>query len=106
MSAPGRALPVFATVLRIAALLTTVSLAALVLRLLGRPAWLPVPVKHALDAWLEPGLAVWWVTLGGPFQHAPTALGGYAVTLAGNVAFWGCAAWLCARLYFALRRRT
>lgn len=95
----------FARALRIAAFLTTLGLAAVAVRVLGRPPWLPPFVQPVLDAYLEPGVSIWWFTLAGPFRHFPTDMTGYVVTVVGTVAFWCCAIVIGRRALGALRRR-
>ena len=74
--------------LRLAAFFATLSLAAIVVRVLGYPAPVPSFVAAGLDWFVEPGLTVWWITLGGLFEGYPSTRAGYAATLVGNVTFW------------------
>jgi hypothetical protein len=73
-----------------------VSMLSIAARVSGYPATIPRPVVGLLERTLEPGAAVWWFTLGGPFESFPSDLGGYAVTVLGNVACW-CLAWMVVR---------
>jgi len=54
----------------------------------GYPEFVPRIVANALDQFLEPGLALWWLTLGGPFQSSPAHWSGYCVTILGNTLLW------------------
>ena len=45
--------------------------------------WRPV-----VDRFAGPGLAVWWLTMGGPFQTTPRNLPGILWSALANTAFW------------------
>jgi hypothetical protein len=57
------------------------------LRRAGYP-YVPRPISAVLEAFVEPGAALWWLTLGGPFRTSPADLAGLAVLVLGNTAFW------------------
>ena len=63
------------------------TLIAVGVRRAGYP-YVPRPISAVLDAFVEPGAALWWLTLGGPFRTSPTDLAGLAVLVLGNTAFW------------------
>jgi hypothetical protein len=58
------------------------------IRVMGYPAVVPQAVKWALTGFIEPGLTIWWFTLGAAFQAFPSNGLGYAVTIGANIAFW------------------
>jgi hypothetical protein len=64
------------------------SITAVAVRVCGYPDSVPRAVAGSLDAFVEPGAAVWWVTLGHAFQAFPTALPGYVVVASSNTVMW------------------
>jgi hypothetical protein len=50
--------------------------------------------RNPLSRFVEPGVAVWWLVLGGPFRSAPASAVGIAVAAAANAALWGLVLWL------------
>lgn len=74
--------------IRFALFLAVLSIAAVVARTLAYPAPIPRALYRVLDWYVEPGLTVWWCTLGGVFEGFPSDQAGYIVTVTGNVAFW------------------
>ncbi len=73
--------------IRVGIFLAALSIAAIVVRVLGYPAPVPRFLVRALDWFVEPGLTVWWCTLGGLFEGFPSDQSGYIVTVLGNVTF-------------------
>jgi hypothetical protein len=63
------------------------TLIAVGVRRAGYP-YVPRPISAVLDAFVEPGAGLWWLTLGGPFRTSPADLAGLAVLVLGNTAFW------------------
>jgi hypothetical protein len=63
------------------------SVIALGVRRAGYP-YVPQPISGVLEAFVEPGAAAWWLTLGGPFRTLPSDLAGHAVLVLSNTAFW------------------
>ena len=55
------------------------------------PESVPRTIAVALEDFVEPGTAVWWLTLGGPFRTFPYDWLGYAVVVTANTAFWSLA---------------
>jgi hypothetical protein len=76
------------TAAAVALTFAALSVAAVADRAAGSHGFIPWPIENALAWFIEPGLAVWWFTLGGVFQSFPYTLSGYAMTVGGNVAFW------------------
>jgi hypothetical protein len=68
------------------------SSAAVAVRAAGRPEAVPSALFALLIQFVEPGAAVWWFTLGGPFRAFPSDPEGYAVVVAGNTVCWMLAA--------------
>jgi hypothetical protein len=66
---------------------------------------IPSVVRNPLSVFVEPGVTLWWLVLGGPFRTAPSSLGGMAFAVAANAAFWLFCLWALAALYAAIRRR-
>ncbi len=62
-------------------------------------------VRNPLSTFVEPGVTIWWVVLGGPFRTAPASLSGIAFAAVANAAFWLFCLWAVAALYAAIRRR-
>jgi hypothetical protein len=67
---------------------------ATALALLGSGAAMPSAFRSPLSRFVEPGVAVWWLVLGGPFRSAPASAAGIAVAAAANAALWLLALWL------------
>lgn len=91
--------------IRFALFLAVLSIAAIVVRALGYPASVPRFLTQTLDWYVEPGLTVWWCTLGGLFEGFPSDRPGYAVTVLGNVAFWLSMGYVAQRVLGAIRAR-
>ena len=65
-------------------------------------------IRYPISAFAEPGIAMWWLILGGPFQVGPQSSGGLLFTATGNTAFWLLILWLpvaLLRLLFSLLKR-
>jgi hypothetical protein len=56
------------------------------------PEHVPRSIARALDYFIEPGAAVWWLTIGKAFQAFPSDVPGYVVVSVGNTAVWMTAA--------------
>jgi hypothetical protein len=74
------------------AALTLASAAAV--GLLGAQTAMPSVFRNPLHDFVEPGVAIWWLVLGGPFRSAPSSLPGIAFAAAANAAFWLPVLWL------------
>jgi hypothetical protein len=77
----------------------------IVIRATGYPAPIPQAITWALTAFVEPGLAIWWLTVGGAFQGFPSDGSGYLVAAGGNIAFWLLVAALATALARFARQR-
>ena len=52
-------------------ILLALSCAAVAIRVYGYPGFLPWSAAQAFDWFVEPGSAVWWLTMGGVFEVFP-----------------------------------
>ena len=68
--------------------LLALSVASVWARAHGYPEVVPGALAHLLDQFVEPGVAVWWFTIGGVFQSFPSTTAGYSVAVLGNTALW------------------
>jgi hypothetical protein len=64
------------------------SVAAIAVRALNYPGYVPRPIVHVLEPFVEPGMAIWWLTIGKAFQAFPSDWAGRAVAALSNTAFW------------------
>ena len=84
---------------------------AAILALLSSAHVIPSLLRSPLTDFVQPGVTVWWLVLGGPFQSAPSSLGGIAFAAIANTALWllvvalGVAIVSAARRMFARRHR-
>lgn len=65
-----------------------ISAAAVMDRANGYPEFVPHALRKALAFFLEPGLTVWWMTVGGLFEGFPSNGLGYAVAIISNAIIW------------------
>ena len=70
--------------------------------LLGAQTAMPSVFRNPLHDFVQPGVAVWWLVLGGPFRAAPSSLSGIAFAAA-NAALWLLVLWLAVVLVNAGR---
>ena len=68
--------------------LLILSAVAIGVRVAGYPEYVPRAIASTLDYFIEPGAAVWWMTIGKVFQAFPSDLMGYAVVSIANTAVW------------------
>ena len=68
--------------------LLLLSVVAIGVRVAGYPEYVPRAIAAALDFFIEPGAAVWWMTIGKAFQAFPTDLVGYGVVSVANTVMW------------------
>jgi len=66
---------------------------------------IPSAVRNPLSEFVQPGVTIWWLVLGGPFRVAPYSPGGIAFAALANAAFWLICLGAFATLYAAIRRR-
>ena len=74
-----------------AAVLAIISAAALAL--LATAEVIPSAVRNPLSDFVQPGVTVWWLVLGGPFRSAPSSPTGIAFAAAANATLWVMALW-------------
>jgi hypothetical protein len=67
------------------------SVIAVWVRVAAYPEYVPPAIARALDYFIEPGAAVWWVTIGKVFQAFPSDFPGYAVVSVANMVVWATA---------------
>ena len=85
-----------------AAMLTLASVATLLLLLSA--AVIPSVVRNPLADFVQPGIAVWWFALGGPFRSYPGSPLGIVFAGATNAMLWLVAIWLVWWVYRLVRR--
>jgi len=85
-----------------ASVLAIASAAALALLASGEV--IPSAVRNPFFDFVQPGVSVWWLVLGGPFRSAPTSPSGIAFAAA-NAALWLLPLWLVVSVVRAVRRR-
>ena len=66
---------------------------ATALTALGSITVMPSVFRNPLSGFVEPGVAVWWLVLGGPFRSLPASASGIAFAAAANAALWLVALW-------------
>ncbi len=81
------------------------SAAGIIIRAAGYPPAVPEVIRQVLTAFIEPGLAIWWLTAGGVFQAFPSDATGYVIAAIGNIGFWCIGLGLVAVVVRRLRRR-
>ena len=59
---------------------------ATALTALGSITVMPSVFRNPLSRFVEPGVAVWWLVLGGPFRSVPASASGIAFAAAANAA--------------------
>jgi len=59
-----------------ASVIAAVSAGAVWARVAQYPMWLPRPLPAVLEWFVEPGVLVWWLTIGGLFEGYPSSLAG------------------------------
>jgi hypothetical protein len=65
---------------------------------------IPSVVRDPLFDFVQPGVTVWWLVLGGPFRSAPSSASGIAFAAAANTALWLLMSWLVVAIVRAVRR--
>ena len=83
--------------------LVIASAAALVL--LASASVIPSLIRDPVSDFVQPGVAVWWLVLGGPFRVAPSSPSGVVFAAVANAMFWLGALWLVVALYRLVQRR-
>ena len=77
---------------------------AIALNVLNSTQTIPSIIREPLSYFAGPGVTVWWLVLGGPFQVAPRTLGGMGFAAVANALCWLFVALLTFWLLKALRR--
>jgi hypothetical protein len=67
---------------------------ATALTALGSTTVMPSVFRNPLSSFVELGVAVWWLVLGGPFRSLPASASGIAFAAAANAALWLTVSWL------------
>ena len=101
MSDPGRRVTHRRWLFAAAAL---ASASALALTWLVSAEVIPSVIRNPLSRFMEPGVAVWWLVLGGPFRSAPSSASGVAFAAATNAALWLSVLWFAVAIVRAVRR--
>jgi hypothetical protein len=65
---------------------------------------LPSALANTLSQFVEPGVSVWWLTMGGLFLAFPNTTEGYVAAVVGNTLFWLGGAAILALLVGVARR--
>lgn len=69
-------------------LLGLASAGGVAVRLLHYPDAIPRWLAKSLEWVSNPGVAIWWLTLGGPFQDYPRSTMGYVIVVLASLLFW------------------
>jgi hypothetical protein len=85
-----------------AAILAMASVA--VLASLASGELIPSVVRDPLVAFVQPGVTVWWLVLGGPFRSAPSSPTGIAFAAATNTLLYLLVLWLAVAVARLVRR--
>lgn len=83
--------------------LATASVAALALIASGET--IPSTVRDPLLTFVQPGVAVWWFVLGGPFRTVPFSAAGISFAAGANAALWSTVLWCGVAIVRAARRK-
>jgi hypothetical protein len=74
------------------------------LALLASGEVMPSIARDPLSDFVQPGVTVWWLVLGGPFRTGPSSAGGIVFAALANTAFWLVCLWVVAALFALVRR--
>jgi len=75
------------------------SVAAIAVRAAQYPDYVPRSIVEVLEYFIEPGLAIWWLTIGKAFQAFPSDWEGRTAAIVANTAFWTLVCALCLLLW-------
>jgi len=90
---------------RLLLLAALVVASAVALALLSSGCVIPSVVRDPLSDFVQPGVTVWWLVLGGPFRVAPSSASGIVFAAVTNAVLWLAAIWFVVALYGLIRRR-
>lgn len=62
------------------------------------------PARAPLSSFVQPGVTVWWLALGGPFRNAPVSAAGIAFAAVANAVAWLIVLWLGLAVIRLVRR--
>ena len=90
---------------RLLLLVALVVASAVALALLSSGGVIPSVVRNPLSDFVQPGVTVWWLVLGGPFRVAPSSASGIAFAAVANAVLWVVTIWFVVALYGLIKRR-
>ena len=90
---------------RLLLLAALVVVSAVSLALLSSGGVIPSMARNPLSDFVQPGVTVWWLVLGGPFRVAPSSASGIAFAAVANGVLWLAAIWFVVSLYGLIQRR-
>ena len=85
-----------------AAMLAVASMTALAVLASGEV--IPSRLRNPMAEFVEPGVDVWWLILGGPFRSAPSSLVGIAFAALTNATLWLLVLWFVMLIVRVVRR--
>lgn len=62
-------------------------------------------LRDPLSDFVQPGVIIWWLVLGGPFRDLPSSPTGIAFAVATNATLWWLVLWFAAVIVRLVRRR-
>ena len=62
-------------------------------------------LRDPLSDFVQPGVIIWWLVLGGPFRDLPSSPTGIAFAAAANAILWWLMLWFAAAIVRRVRRR-
>jgi len=65
---------------------------------------IPSSIRDPLFTFVQPGVSVWWLVLGGPFRTNPSSPTGIAFAAMANTGWWILVLWLIVAIVRRLRR--
>ena len=74
-----------------------------VLSLLASRVVIPSIFRGPLSDFVQPGISIWWLTLGGPFRTIPFSASGIAFAAVANTVLWLLVCLLVASIVRAIR---
>ena len=65
---------------------------------------MPSSIRDPLFTFVQPGVSVWWLVLGGPFRTNPSSPAGIAFAAMANTGWWILVLWFIVAIVRRLRR--